>query len=134
MYPFIMAPKTNRHRTWELRRRHLQRLKIHLRGPWTQDNERQDTFEPNGLVAREWAGSVHTSLPGDEIKVYFILEVSHISNKKRKKKLPSIAMYKLCIIMTIVVIDSTLYDIISSLLEPHLEVLCQETMDIKERS
>ena len=36
--------------------------------------------------------------------------------------------------MTIVVIDSTLYDIISSLLEPHLEVLCQEIMDMKERS
>ena len=36
--------------------------------------------------------------------------------------------------MTVVVIDSTLYDIISLLLEPHLEVLCQETMDIKERS
>lgn len=89
-------------------------------------------FEPNRLVAREWAGSVHTSLPGDEIKLSSFWR--YLTSQTRKEKtsylqMPCI-MYKLCIIMTIVVIDSTLYDIISSLLEPHLEVLCQEMMDI----
>ena len=135
---------TNRHRTWEWRRAIYSQHSVFLwqgglataaqdSSSWTMDPRQRKTrhFRTASLQENGQEAFTHLFL---KMKSNFILEVSHISKKKRKKKLPSNALYKLCIIMTIVVIDSTLYDNMSSLLEPHLEVLCQEIMDIKERS